>query len=119
MTKAPRDTHGSRKVKRGKKERKREGERVKKKKEKGAGVPSYEQTSRDTLSIPFRNTPEGKEGRGRKGVKFSAGSNEPRKCFGRSDHVEASSQLELLRSRNGMSQLGIQECDRSWQITLA
>ena len=36
-----------------------------------------------------------------------AGSNEPQKYFGRSDHVEALSQLRPLRSRKGMSQLGI------------
>ena len=35
------------------------------------------------------------------------GSNEPQKYFGRSDHVEALSQLGPLRSREGMSQLGI------------
>ena len=34
------------------------------------------------------------------------GSNEPQKYFGRSDHVEALSQLGPLRSRKGMSQLG-------------
>ena len=39
--------------------------------------------------------------------KSPTGSNEPQKCFGRSDHVEALSQLGPLRSRKGMSQLGI------------
>ena len=60
MTKASRDTQGGRKVKRGKKERKKERKKRKKerKKERGrererrekkkAGVPSYEQSSRDT-----------------------------------------------------------------------
>ena len=58
---------------RGRKERKREREREREGR-KRIGVPSYERASRDTperererwvhLSIPFRNTPEGKEGRG-------------------------------------------------------
>ena len=39
--------------------------------------------------------------------KVATGSNEPQKYFGRSDHVEALSQLGPLRSRKGMSQLGI------------
>ena len=47
----------------------------------------------------------GREGGG--GAKCSTGSNEPQKYFGRSDHVEALSQLGPLRSRKGMSQLGI------------
>ena len=87
MTKASRDTQGGRKAKRGKKERKtdrqtdrkkeRGRERERREKEK-VGVPSYEQSSRDTpkkereiLSIPFRKAPESKErkgkGRGRRG----------------------------------------------------
>ena len=60
---------------RGKRKRKRERERETKKegggeKRKKANVPSYEQASRDTprrgeyLSVTFRNTPKGKEGRG-------------------------------------------------------
>ena len=40
--------------------------------------------------------------------KVATGSNEPQKYFGRSDHVEALSQLGPLRSRKGMSQLGVQ-----------
>ena len=48
----------------------------------------------------------GREG-GEGGAKCSTGSNEPQKYFGRSDHVEALSQLGPLRSRKGMSQLGI------------
>ena len=39
--------------------------------------------------------------------KVATGSNEPQKYFGRSDHVEALSQLGPLRSRRGMSQVGI------------
>ena len=39
--------------------------------------------------------------------KSPTGSNEPQKYFGRTDHVEALSQLGPLRSRKGMSQLGI------------
>ena len=39
--------------------------------------------------------------------KVATGSNEPQKYFGCSDHVEALSQLGPLRSRKGMSQLGI------------
>ena len=83
MTKASRDTQGGRKAKRGKKERQtdrkkeRGRERERREKEK-VGVPSYEQSSRDTpkkereiLSIPFKKTPESKErkgeGRGRRG----------------------------------------------------
>ena len=68
------------------------------------------------LSITSRNTTTGEEGRegggGRKGIKIPAGSNEPQKSFGRSDHVEALSQLGPLRSHKGMSQLGIQEFDK-------
>ena len=37
----------------------------------------------------------------------ATGSNEPQKYSGRSDHVEALSQLGPLRSRTGMSQLGL------------
>ena len=48
----------------------------------------------------------GREGGGG-GAKCSTGSNEPQKCFGRSDHVEAFSQLGPLQSRNGMSQLRV------------
>ena len=48
MTKASRDAQGRRKVKRGKKERKKERKRERGEKRKKAGVPSYEQASRDT-----------------------------------------------------------------------
>ena len=50
MTKASRDNQGGRKVgrKERKKERKREGEKGKGEKKEKAGVPSYEQSSRDT-----------------------------------------------------------------------
>ena len=48
MTKASRDTQGGRKVKRGKKEGKKERGRERERREKEkAGVPSYEQASRD------------------------------------------------------------------------
>ena len=38
--------------------------------------------------------------------KSATGSNEPPNGFGRSDHVEALSQLRPVWSRKGMSQLG-------------
>ena len=56
----------------------------------------------------------GREGGG--GAKCSTGSNEPQKYFGRSDHVEALSQLRPLRSRKGMSQLGIPKMRRTSQF---
>ena len=71
----------------------REGE---KRKEKG------QEASRDTpvreeyyiQEHPRRQRRKGgKEGGGKGGAKFLAGSNEPQKSFGRSDHVEALSQL--------------------------
>ena len=107
----------ARTVKRGK-ERRKERERERKGEERKVfpatnNRPGTHQTRRGViLSIPFRNTPEskkvekGREGGGG-GAKCSTGSNEPQKCFGRSDHVEAFSQLGPLRSRNGVSQLGI------------
>ena len=105
-------------VKRGKRERKKERERERKGEERKEGVPSYEQSSRDTpekergdpeyyIQENPRKQREKGGGQGEKGAKFSTGSNEPRKCYGRSDHVEALSQLGPLRSRRGMSQLGI------------
>ena len=88
MTKASRDTQGGRKVKRGKKERKREEEKGRGEKRKKAGVPSYEQSSRDTpkkergdpeSSIQENPKKQGKkgEGRGSRGTKLATGSNEP------------------------------------------
>ena len=100
-----------------KKERGRESERREKRK---AGVPSYEQSSRDTpkkgviLSIPFRKTTKSKErkgeGKGEKGAKVPTGSNEPQKYFDRCGHLvpcRSGWLLRPLRSRKGMSQLGI------------
>ena len=63
-------------VKRGKREGKKERERERRGEERKEGVPSYEQSSRDTpkeiLSIMFKKTPESKErkgeGRGRRGL---------------------------------------------------
>ena len=120
MTKASRDTQGGRKVKRGKKERKKERGRERERREKEkAGVPSYEQSSRDTPkketgdpehSIQENTKKQRKKGGGKGnggGTKLATGSNEPQKYFGRSDHVEALSQLRPLRPRKGMSQLGI------------
>ena len=76
MTKASRDTQARRKEKertekKKEREREREGEREEErgKKRKWTGVPSHEQSSSDTpgrglnLSVTFRNTPKGKEGR--------------------------------------------------------
>ena len=72
---------------------------------------THQRKKGEILSIPFRKAPESKERkgerRGRRGAKFATGSNEPQKYFGRSDHVEALSQLGPLRSRKGVSQLGI------------
>ena len=87
MTKASRDTQGRGKREEREKERKREGEREERKE----GVPSYEQSSRDTPKKE-RGDPEysiqenprkqrSKErkgkGRGRRGTKLATGSNEP------------------------------------------
>ena len=103
MTKASRDTQGGRKVKRGKKERKKERkkeqtdrqtdrqrgrERERREKEK-AGVPSYEQSSRDTpkkergdpeYSIQESPKKQRKKGGGKGeggGLSCATGSNEP------------------------------------------
>ena len=103
-------------VKRGKREGKKERGRERERRERKVfpatnNRPGTHQRKKgEILSITFRKTPESKErkgeGRGRRGAKFSTGSNEPQKSFGRSDHVEALSQLGPLRSRKGMSQLG-------------
>ena len=112
----PRREEGERE---GKKERERErkGEERKKKK---AGVPSYEQASRDTPKkergdrVAFRKTPGSKErkgeGKGEKGAKVPTGSNELQKYFDRCGHLvpcRSGWLLRPLRSRKGMSQLGI------------
>ena len=105
-------------VKRGKREGKKERERERRGEERKEGVPSYEQSSRDTpkkergdpeydIQENPRKQREKGGGQGEKGAKSSTGSNEPQKYFGRSDHVEALSQLGPLRSRMGMSQLRI------------
>ena len=105
------------------KERKEKREREREGKEKEeTGVPSYEQTSRDTpgrgvnLSIAFRNTPTGEGGKdgvgGERGTKLSAGSNEPQKYFDRCGHLVPCQRgwlLGPLRSRKGISQLGTQD----------
>ena len=87
--------------KEGKKERGRERERRKKERQVFPATnkrPATHQRKRGViLSIPFRKLQEAKKERGREGegggAKFSTGSNEPQKYFGRSDHVEALSQL--------------------------
>ena len=89
MTKASRDTQGGRKVKRGKKERKKERGRERERREKKkAGVPSYEQSSRDTpkkergdpeYSIQENTKKQRKKGggKGKGGTKLATGCNEP------------------------------------------
>ena len=106
MTKASRDT-----------QKKKEEGRGREEKDRKQVFPATRKRPRTHqgevyLSVTFRNTPKKEERRrggvGRKGTKVATGSNEPQKYFGRSDHVEALSQLRPLRSRKGMSQLGIQ-----------
>ena len=67
----PKEEGEERKKRRKERERERKGEE---RKEKKAGAPSYEQSSRDApkkereiLSIPFRKTPKSKERKGRVG----------------------------------------------------
>ena len=85
MTKASRDTQGRGKREGREKERKREGEREERKE----GVPSYEQSSRDTpkkergdpdyfiQENPRKQRKKG-EGKGEEGgTKLATGSNEP------------------------------------------
>ena len=66
------------------------------------------------LSVAFRKTPESKErkgeGKGEKRAKVPTGSNEPQKYFDRCGHLvpcRSGWLLRPLRSRKGMSQLGI------------
>ena len=109
MTGAPRDTQARKKreaKKEKKSEREREGkarkkERKRKRREKGkgtgTGVPSYETSVGVHVSVASRNTPkkfkkngeEGGKGKGKKGIKAPAGSNEPKQGFGRCDHLVA------------------------------
>ena len=120
MTKASRDTQGGRKEREKERKKERGRERERREKKKKAGVPSYEQASRDTpkkeriLSVAFRKTPGSKErkgeGKGEKGAKVPTGSNEPQKYFDRCGHLvpcRSGWLLRPLRSRKGMSQLGI------------
>ena len=138
MTKASRDTQGGRKVKRGegkkeRRERERKGEERKGKRQVFPATnkrPGRHQRKRGViLSIPFRKTPgskerKGGEGRGRRGAKFSTGSNEPHKQTLAATVTYAVPKLgwllRPLRSRKGISQLGIPNLRlhlRVWEIT--
>ena len=75
MTKASRDTQGGRKVERKERKKERERERKGEEKKEKVGVPSYEQSSRDTpkkergdpeSSIQENPKKHGKKGRGGK-----------------------------------------------------
>ena len=88
MTKASRDTQGRRKEREKERKKERGRERERREKRKKAGVPSYEQASRDTPKKE-RGDPEcciqenprkqrKKGGReGGEGTKLATGSNEP------------------------------------------
>ena len=96
MTKASRDTQGGRKVKRGKKERKKErkkdrGRERERREKKKAGVPSYEESSRDipkkergdpeySIQANPKKQREKGGGKGKGGTKLATGSNEPCPC---------------------------------------
>ena len=122
MTKASRDTQGGRKERERRKERKREGEKGRgEKKEKRQVFPAtnkrpgtHQRKRGVILSVAFRKTPGSKErkgeGKGEKGAKVPTGSNEPQKYFDRCGHLvpcRSGWLLRPLRSRKGMSQLGI------------
>ena len=95
-------------------EKRREREREKRekrekrdKRERDRGAPGYD--SAPSYDASIQGHPREKRERERNHhSKVPAGSNEPQNGFGRSDHVEVLSQLRPLRSRNGISQLGIQ-----------
>ena len=121
MTKASRDTQGGKKEreKERKKERGRERERREKRKRQVFPAtnkrPGTHQRKRGViLSVAFRKTPGSKErkgeGKGEKGAKVPTGSNELQKYFDRCGHLVPGRSgwlLRPLRSRKGMSQLGI------------
>ena len=121
MTKASRDTQGGRKEREKERKKERGRERERREKRKKAGVPSYEQASRDTpkkergdpecciQENPRKQRKKG-EGTGEKGAKVPTGSNEPQKYFDRCGHLvpcRSGWLLRPLRSRKGVGQLGI------------
>ena len=96
MTKASRDTQGGRKVEREKRKKERGRERERREKER-AGVPSYEETSRDTpkkergdpeSSIQANPRKQGKKGggQGRRGLSSPQAPMNP-KYFDRCGHL--------------------------------
>ena len=121
VTKASRDTQGGRKEREKERKKERGRERERRDKRKRLVFPATNKRSGThqrkrgvILSVAFRKTPGSKErkgeGKGEKGAKVPTGSNEPQKYFDRCGHLvpcRSGWLLRPLRSRKGMSQLGI------------